>query len=123
MNIAELATDIKDIIHWLRHAEIETVQKIHDLLNPSTPTVEVSIAPTEAATIAAAPAPTPEVEVSDAAAPEPAHPTDSSGAAPVSEGSAPVEQGAPETTAPAPEAPAPASDPAAQQQTSAPAAQ
>ena len=55
MNISDLVKLISDIVHWLRHAEVETVQKVHDLLNPATETVEAALNTQETQTLAAAP--------------------------------------------------------------------
>jgi hypothetical protein len=54
MNITTLVKEISDIVHWLRSAEIETVQKVHNLLNPALDIQTASITPTEVAAIATA---------------------------------------------------------------------
>lgn len=100
MNAEQIEATIKEIGHWLRNAEIETVQKIHDLLNPDTATVEVGLNTQETQTIADAPAATvadakPEAPVTADVTPAP---TDSAPVAPATD-AAPVPAEVPSTPA------------------------
>ena len=52
MNIKEVGQKFTDISHFLAHAEISLVEKIHDLLNPETATTAVSLTAEEVTSLA-----------------------------------------------------------------------